>query len=334
MSKALTTSLELNSCIQKNLSLIYRYWEELRQRQKFDGGPILLIVQVDSIFTNWKYSSSCHLIEYQFVLQDLKVDQTEICRIFEFIEKYNKKHRRNTLFCLYIEAAQEAFPSPYIFIDWFIVLKVDPMCNAHSFPLEQDVPSQLQWIANHPLAFEDRWFKGSVQIVNKFWNCKSLLLYADPSDQCHQEILQLAKEKDFFDSIIEKKLSDADSNCLGFRVRLNGSLSGFIIYQIKNPDETLRSVEFNIQYLLVSERTKGLGSQMVGCTMKVVQNSFPGYTIIAFAESMPIESTVHFWRKKLNFKVIQKNFFEGVYYPLYKLYPGSALLETPDQFRF
>src|SRR5688500_4451778 len=115
MKKKLTNYFELTQAVQKNLFLIYHYWKQVLIQTgacQCLEDQLILILSVNSIFSNWTERSAC-----QFVLHD-KVKQVadsqsrvELLQIYNFLYEKNMQTDFNfpQYFCVFIQSNSEEF---------------------------------------------------------------------------------------------------------------------------------------------------------------------------------------------------------------------------------
>jgi hypothetical protein len=112
---------------------------------------------------------------------------------------------------------------------------------------------------------------------------------------------------------------------------ITGDFEGFILFSYRFIDVSDMTLELYIQYVLVQEGSRGLGTQLVAAAYKQTEYDFPGFTFVAFTEAVPTsESAVKFWLEKQAYHKQPKSFFEKTYCPCYKIYPRNPSLRAND----
>ncbi len=139
--------------------------------------------------------------------------------------------------------------------------------------------------------------------------------------ECCSEILQLTEAKNFYVKDITKKVCEnIDQLGFGFFDASKRKFLGFILLKYEIHDAATKTIRLHLEYLLVADSSKGLGSRMVAYAMEQAENEYSDYCITIFAEAKPSDIAIHLWLNKLEFNIQTPNFIEGVYYPLTKVY--------------
>ncbi len=141
-----------------------------------------------------------------------------------------------------------------------------------------------------------------------------------PATDCKLEIVKLATIKEFYAKDISIKLSkDNTQRGFGFTIASSASFLGFILFKYENHEIHTKTVRLHLEYLLVNDKSRGLGSQMVSHVIQVAEKEYPEHCIQIYAEAKPSDIAIHFWLSKLCFQIQSLNFIEGVYYPMTKI---------------
>lgn len=306
---------ELLQQSRQNVAYIFCWWRDFSRLEKYNDHPIILFIEVESIFGDWNVSSSSEAILYDNLTNTEDSRELMMLReMFKFLKKSNST-------CgVILQSKQETFHRPVFVINFGILLGVpDALLTS-----ESDVKFALKKLDPH--SFDDTWDQGVIGPTCKFFEVEQLYYNLVELRHCKDEILGLIKIREFFVSDITNKLDNPDQHGFGWFSDAS-LLYGFALFSFKDEDVEKKTVQLHIEYLCTSTNApRGTGLQMtLKCVSNAQNNKFPGYTITAYAEAKPTEQAINFWSQKMGFEVDRLRWFEGAYYPSSKSYGGNYL---------
>lgn len=313
----LTTFNELLNAAKANIQFIFTAWLDLRKRDLPNDHGLILRIEVDTILSSW-IGNDVYMNKVIFQrCKDNEDDPTakRMLDIFEFLDDFGS----GTLCAVVVSSRKETFNRPFFLIDFELLFGL----NLNNLQNESLVGVVLAQFQTEEFA-RNAWEKGVINVTSWFFGEDPVYYTIYELSEVKELVVKMAVEQQFFVGDITRKADNPNQLGIGISPEDRSVFLGFILFAFENEDETSKTVQLHIEYLLCNRGRRGVGMTLVNLAIDRCQSRFPGFTISVFIEAKPNGIAPYFWLKKLNFELDESEAMPGVYLPAYKIYPKTS----------